>query len=113
MVVVFSIRVLVLDHIMLKPMDTVARLLADWHPSNTAVSCRSERESEFGSSFHLLRTPTPSFGCRECRATGGIPSGSEWVAPFVFSTKWNQLRRSTKSKAEAQRGEVQMNGGHE
>ena len=24
---------------------------------------------------------------------------SEWVAPFVFSTKWNQLRRSTKSKA--------------
>ena len=31
---------------------------------------------------------------------------SEWVAPFVFSTKWNQLRRSTKSrKSKAGEGE--------
>ena len=35
---------------------------------------------------------------------------SEWVAPFVFSTKWNQLRRSTKSKAGEGEREAQMNG---
>ena len=50
--------------------------------------------SEFGPSFLLLRHS----GVVNTHCAGGIRV-SEWVAPFVFSTKWNQLRRSTKSKA--------------
>ena len=51
--------------------------------------------SEFGPSFLLLR----HLGVVGTVQLGGGIRVSEWVAPFVFSTKWNQLRRSTKSKA--------------
>ena len=51
--------------------------------------------SEFGPSFLLLRHS----GVVNTVQLGGGIRVSEWVAPFVFSTKWNQLRRSTKSKA--------------
>ena len=62
--------------------------------------------SEFGPSFLLLRHS----GVVNTVQLGGGIRVSEWVAPFVFSTKWNQLRRSTKSKAGEGEREAQMNG---
>ena len=78
---------------------------ADWHHSNKSVSYE---HAWIGIRSVIL--PTPTFGCSS-EVAGGIRV-SEWVAPFVFSTKWNQLRRSTKSKAgEGKRErEAQMNG---
>ena len=66
---------------------------ADWHQSNKSVSYE---HAWIG--IRSVIPPTPTFGCSWEVAGGGIRV-SEWVAPFVFSTKWNQLRRSTKSKA--------------